>query len=161
MLPLKKSSVIMCENTSHKVVLLSYLLTWWPSAETVAWLWLWLLWKPHHFLTNLGCNLYFNQTFIMVSMEQNFGSILQFCSSLRPNIFLTPRFQITNVGSVRWNQTFQFKLDTLAFSFFNGGCLIDVHLYNKLGLRLMVGKGWVCKPAWSGHRIFRGYGQDH
>lgn len=41
---------------------------------------------------------------------------------------------------------FSFKLDTISFSFFNGGCLIEVHLYNKLGM-LMEGKGWVCKPV--------------
>ena len=77
----------------HKAIRLCYWVICWPDDQVQK------LWHGYgcfgnhnHLWTNLGCNLYFNQTFIMVSMKQNFGSILHFCSSLRPNIFLTPRF---------------------------------------------------------------------
>ena len=77
----------------HKAIRLCYWVICWPDDQVQK------LWHGYgcfgnhnNLWTNLGCNLYFNQTFIMVSMKQNFGSILHFCSSLRPNIFLTPRF---------------------------------------------------------------------
>lgn len=36
---------------------------------------------------------------------------------------------------------FSFKLDTIPFSFFSGGCLIEVHLYNKLGMLMVATEG--------------------